>query len=405
MPRKRKGELPSGNIRRKVYIGSEPKLDASGKPIIENGKIVMQKKYQSITASTPQEADFLVAQLKANINKNVADNTMTLRDGINKHIESIRAVRSVKTIEGYETIRDYAFLTIIDKPMHKLTNDMLQEAINMECKRKSTSSKSLGKTVSAKTVCNEWGLIATVLKKYRKNQPFSVVLPQHKSTVNELSSPETIYNLFKGTDIELPVMLAMWLSFTMSEIRGLTKSKSIKGDYIYIEEVTVKAKQGDVTKKIAKNTVRNRMHRIPPYIKELIDKVETDVLVPMSANTIAHRFTRTLEKNGLPHMTFHDLRHVSASVMLFLNVPDKYAMERGGWSSDKVMKNTYMQVYDTERVKVDNKIDEYFGNIIEPKNDNKKYEAYLTLFDKTDCPKSRKEFLDFVKYSTKDSMK
>jgi integrase len=42
------------------------------------------------------------------------------------------------------------------------------------------------------------------------------------------------------------------------------------------------------------------------------------------------RFKRLLEKNGLPHMTFHDLRHMNASVMAMLRIPDKYAMERGG---------------------------------------------------------------------------
>ena len=31
MPRKRKGELPSGNIRRQVFVGYEPKYDKDGK--------------------------------------------------------------------------------------------------------------------------------------------------------------------------------------------------------------------------------------------------------------------------------------------------------------------------------------------------------------------------------------
>lgn len=36
--------------------------------------------------------------------------------------------------------------------------------------------------------------------------------------------------IVKGTDMELPALLAMWLSFTASEILGLTKSKSLQGD-------------------------------------------------------------------------------------------------------------------------------------------------------------------------------
>ena len=72
-----------------------------------------------------------------------------------------------------------------------------------------------------------------------------------------------------------------------------------------------------------------------------------------------------LKKNGLPHMSFHDLRHVNASVMAMLNVPDKYAMKRGGWKTDKIMKGTYMQTYRAERIAVDHKIDDYFNTFIE----------------------------------------
>lgn len=170
--------------------------------------------------------------------------------------------------------------------------------------------------------------------------------------------------MVKGTEIELPVLLAMWLSFTLSEIKGLTKSGSIKGDYIFIDQVTVTVDGKEIDKKIAKNDARNRMLLMPEYIKELIDKVTTDRLVTLSAKAVANRFTYMLKKNGLPHMSFHDLRHVNASVMAMLNVPDKYAMERGGWKTDKIMKGTYMQTYRAERIAVDQKIDDYFNNFI-----------------------------------------
>ena len=46
-------------------------------------------------------------------------------------------------------------------------------------------------------------------------------------------------DVYKRQELELPVLLAAWLSFSMSEIRGLTKSKSISGDHIRIAEVVV----------------------------------------------------------------------------------------------------------------------------------------------------------------------
>lgn len=64
-------------------------------------------------------------------------------------------------------------------------------------------------------------------------------------------------------------------------------------------------------------------------------------------------------------MTFHDLRHESASIMALLRVPDKYALERGGWKSDKVMKKVYTHTFSDERQKVDNIIDGYFEELIQ----------------------------------------
>ena len=58
------------------------------------------------------------------------------------------------------------------------------------------------------------------------------------------------------------------------------------------------------------------------------------------------------------------LRHVNASVMLMLNIPDKYAMERGGWSTDYILKSVYQQTYSSQRELVDQKIDSYFNGIV-----------------------------------------
>ncbi|MEG2639335.1 MAG: hypothetical protein RR992_07505, partial [Clostridiales bacterium] len=60
------------------------------------------------------------------------------------------------------------------------------------------------------------------------------------------------------------------------------------------------------------------------------------------------------------HCRFHDLRHVNASIMLMLGVPDKYAMKRGGWATERIMKDIYQQTFKDEESIVNNKIDDYF---------------------------------------------
>ena len=288
-----------------------------------------------------------------------------------------------------------------------MDEELLQEAVNMEARRPS-QGRNKKKTISAKRLKNEWGLISAVLRKYRSDMNYSVELPPVAERVPELIPAETVMSIVKGTEIELAVLLAAWLSFSMSEVLGLTKSKSISGDYIRITEVVVTVDRKAVRKELAKNQYRNRPHRIPSYIKSLIDQVEGDVIVPMSGRVLYHRWIKLLNDNKLPHMTFHDLRHLNASVMALLKIPDKYAQERGGWKTDQVMKRVYTQTFPEERVKVDNIVDNYFENIVEPgpeEVDKNKYRAWLTLFNKADCKQSKKEFLRFMQHKMQHGIK
>lgn len=401
MARKRKGELPSGNVRRLVYNGMKQKIDKkTGLPVFDaDGNPVMIRDYISVTGTDPKEADQKKSKAILEQKGKEKSNQITLREAIDLHIQTKRDLLSPTTIAGYETIKKYAFVGIMDKPLNQLTKDKLQQAINIESQRPSSSKRSKGKPISAKTLHNEWGLVSEVIQTYNPDLKYKIRLPEFVSTVHELSRPEDIYRIVKGTEIELPVLLAMWLTFTMSEIRGLTKSKSIQGDCIYISEVLVTVNGKDVRKTLAKNKKRNRIHRMPQRIKELVEAVKTDVIVPLSEDVLYGRFTRLLRANNMPHMSFHDLRHVSASVMSILDIPDQYAMDRGGWTSDKVMKSTYMQIYQSERIAVDDKIDSYFETTLgltESIANDPKYKAWLTLFDKVDSPESQNEYSNFV---------
>ena len=52
------------------------------------------------------------------------------------------------------------------------------------------------------------------------------------------------------------------------------------------------------------------------------------------------------------------------SVMLMLNIPDKYAMERGGWKTPYVMHEVYQHTFSKERQNVDAVINRYFEDIV-----------------------------------------
>jgi integrase len=195
----------------------------------------------------------------------------------------------------------------------------------------------------------------------------------------------------------------------MSEIRGLKKS-SINNGYITINEVVVDVNRKAVRKKQAKAHTRIRQHQIPEYIQSLIKQTDptSEKLVTLSGNAFNRRFTRLLVKNNIPHMSFHDLRHINASVMALLRIPDKYAMERGGWKADKVMKKVYTHTFSEEREKVDTVIDNYFEKVLRIKDndiDLKKYKAWLMLYQKDDNNESLNEFKAFVQHEMQHNKK
>lgn len=351
-------KLPSGQWRTLVYDYT----DSQGK-----------RHYESFTADSKKESEYQAAEFALNKKRRSKPRNLTVKEAIDEYISSSDAVLSPTTIQGYEKIKRNSFQNLMDVQLKNLTFDMLQSAVNDEAKRTSKKNSKNPKTISPKTVKNSFGLLSAVINRYYPDLDCNVTLPAATNKIKELIPPEIIIDMVKDTEIELPVLLAMWLSFSLSEIRGLKKT-DVKNGYLTINEVVVDVNGKPIRKEQAKVFTRIRKHRIPEYIQELIDKVdpESDVLVPMSGHAIYQRFTRMLAKNNLPEMTFHDLRHVNASVMAMLRVPDKYAMERGGWKTDRVMKKVYTHTFSDERVAVDDMIDNYFNQKMQHEMQHKK---------------------------------
>lgn len=338
-------KLKSGNYRCLVYSHKDP--DGT-------------KRYKSLTAPTKEEAEYMAAEFVRDRKRMKNQNSWTLGEAVDRYIDLKRPVLSPSTIYRYEKIRKSAFQGIMDIRLDRISSNTLQEAINCEMLRQPLNRSG---TVSPKTIQIEYGLIASTLKRFCPNQIFTVSLPKKARRIRTLPLPDEVYKAVKGTDIELPVLLAMWLSFTMAEIRGLTKSKSIDGDYITIREILVHVGGKDVRKDMAKEITRNRRHRMPEHIKTLISQVDGDIIVPISEKALSYRFRKCMQRNGLD-ITFHDLRHINASLMAMLRIPDKYAQERGGWKTDHIMKSVYTETFTEERQRVDGIVDDYFRKLL-----------------------------------------
>lgn len=331
------------------------KKTASGKWRVQ---VYYDGKTHSITRDTKREAEYAALEMQMQHKREVG--RVTVGKAIDAYIASKDGVLSPTSIEGYEKIRRNYLQSLMDVPLSSLNELVVQSAFNAEAKRVTRH----GTSPTPKTMANVRGLFSAAMAQYGLH--FSPTIPAKRKRIRTLPEPQEIYSIIHGTDIELPCMLAMWLSFTMSEVRGI-RVCDIKDGIMTINQVVVDVRGMPVAKAAGKEYDRNRALAVPPYIMRLIEdtpawKNGDGYIITASGESIRGRFRRLCAKADVD-ITFHDLRHVNASVMLQLNVPDKYAMERGGWKTDSTMKRVYQETFSRERKNVDAIIDSYFDNV------------------------------------------
>lgn len=312
------------------------------------------KKQRTFIADTDIEAIQMAREWKLghDIKKAAPD---TLGDCIEKYIALESNILSPSTVDGYRRVINRLDEKLLKKPIARITTEDLQKEVNR-----------LAGKYSAKTVHNSFGLVSSVMHKYAPHTSTAVTRPMIQKRVRELPRPEDVIAVFRGDPIELPVLLAMWLSLRMSEIRGLKKSDFVGGK-VTVNRVIVTVKDGNTSKEVEKAAAKTKDSRrvitVPTEIQAMVDKVDGEYITTLSGQAIYKRFVRRMKVAGLEGVTFHDLRHINASVMLALGVPDKYAMERGGWSTPATLKRVYQETYSSERDRVNAQIDAYFQGI------------------------------------------
>ena len=315
------------------------------------------RKQTSRTATTEAKA-LKLAQDFLDGKDSMLDDTTTLRDATRYYIDTRKGIIQPTTIRTYIILAENAFRCLQKTRLCDLRPVDIQRAISIESKR-----------ASPKYVKNAFGLFKSVLKMFEVDVNLSSVkLPKVVRKEKELPEFATIFDIFKGDDIELYVLLAAWLSLRIGEVAGLQfQDVDEEQKLLHIRRTIIPTKSGNKLREGCKTEKSARTLQLPDYILELIKAIphenDTDQILQITPRALYGRFKRRVEKYGID-MTFHDLRHLNASVMLMLGVPDKYAMERGGWATDNILKSVYQQTFSAERLKVDAKIDDYFNSIV-----------------------------------------
>lgn len=325
-------KLPSGMYRCQVMV------DGKRVSVVDENPAVAQAKAVALRAGIIEE-------------KKVAP-SMTVGEAVDRYIESKDAVLSPSTIRGYRSIREKSLGKLEAVRLNELTQEAVQRHVN-----------ELAREKTPKYCRNVHGLLSAALAVYRPDFVLHTTLPQKVKAEIQIPTMEEVQLLAekaKGTRFELPFLLATWMGLRTSEIRGLTWD-CIEGDTLHVKQALVLGEKGPVLK-TTKSYSGNRKIRIPPYIKELLNRQERtgEYIVPCSRNGLYKQLCSLCDKNGLPHYRFHDLRHVQASVMLALGVPDKYAMERMGHASTNMLKNVYQHTIKSKSEEVADKVDNFF---------------------------------------------
>ena len=342
-------QLPSGSWRVQISTGEKN----------ENGKYI----YTSFTFPTKKEAEFAALEFQVKHKEIMkSPSNLTLLEAMKLYIDTKDNVLSPSTIRLYTQIKNSYLKNIINIKLNQLNKYNIQSAINDEASAH-----------SPKTVKNIYGLLTAVLKIYNPilYSQLNITLPQRQKKEMKILTPEQTAILIKsveGKAIELPILFATWLGMRLSEICGLKwENIDFENNTLIINQVKIVDKNYKyVIKSTAKTASSNRKFKIPEFIMLKIKSTprKNDFVISIRVSNVYEGFKRALKKNKLPDVRFHDLRHFNASVMLQLNIPDKYAMERGGWSTNYTMKNVYQHTFTKERETVDNLINNYFENLL-----------------------------------------
>lgn len=331
-------KLPSGSWRCQVYDYTDDK-----------GK----RHYKSFTGKTKREAEHYAAEYADTKKEKPKILRITVGKAIDNYIEIKSNVLSPSTVRGYKVIRRNHCKDIESILLEDLTQEMVQIWVN-----------SLAVEKDAKTVKNAHGLLSATLSVYLPDLTLRTSLPKKQKEIPYIPTENDIrliVEYLKENDTEMlkAVYLSAFGTLRRSEICALT-GEDIEGNVIHVHSALVVDDSANWIKKTTKTASGDRYIPMPEFVINLLPK--SGLVVSINPTIITKRFASILKKLEIPHFRFHDLRHYSASIMHAIGIPDQYIMQRGGWSSDNVLKAVYRNTMDDYTKKFSDQINNYFEN-------------------------------------------
>ncbi len=332
-----------------MYI-PEPKKNKDGTWSIQ---LRINKQSIMVNADSAKECKRRAAIVKAeaqNAAKPIKKSELTLTQAIDEYINTRQNSLSPSTIRGYRIIQRTRFQSTMPRRISTIQQNEWRKIIDAE----------LG-IASKKTVKNSWAFVKSVLKENGITPDDSVkVAPQRKKSDAVWLEPDEIKKFVAAAadnSLCIPMLLAL-MGMRMSEIDALQwEDIAPDAEIIHTNGARVRNEKNEyVINSEQKNVSSDRS--VPLLIPELRAAIKREwrpsgKLLTSGQTRFRDEVSRTCAKANVKRVTVHQLRHSFASLAAHLRIPMDIAMEIGGWSNDKIMREIYTHIAqsDIERYK------------------------------------------------------
>ena len=245
-------------------------------------------------------------------------------------------------------------------------------------------AEKVAEGLSPNTVIKHHAIIRSALQDAVKNGYIKVNpadladKPKRVKASHDFYSVEELKQLLavtKGTDLELPVFLAITFGLRRSECLGLRWSNiDLENKVLYIKEkvtiCNIDGKIRDVASDRLKTDssvsefylndtvcrylaeVKEKQSKMIRITKEFVDYVCVNPIGErIRSDQVTHKFHRLLKENGMRPIRFHDLRHSCISLLVKNNFNMKSVQEYARHADFTLTANTYAHL--ENKVKLD----------------------------------------------------
>ena len=330
--------LPSGAAHTKVMI---------------NGQTI------SITKDTEEEcaAEYVALKYGAKeAEKRTKMQQVTLSEAIQKYIDDLKQKdkTSPATIKGYESYKKNRLQSMMHANVYETTDQQWQAAVDRDFRK-----------LSDKYAKNVWTLFAGAIELETGRRPKVELDPPEKEERPFLEPEEVLIfvEAMKGQSAEIAALLEL-SSLRISEVLDVRGTDiDFKNDRVRVKGAAVYGPDGKLVHK-DENKTKASVRYVPliPPLKEALQgkKLTDEYLVRMSGGGIYKQINRVCAANGLPRVGNHGLRHSFASLAYHLGIPEKIAMEIGGWEDSKVMHDIYTHLAKKDIAKRSKQFSDFF---------------------------------------------